>query len=175
LQYYNFYKTVDGGVIQSSTSTATLGALIFELSDLPEVTSFTNLFDQYQFVKVDLKFIPMTQLAIPGTTLTINPAIYTSVDYDDSATPSTINTVLNYQNVRVHQAGRPFTISFCPHSAQAGYSGTFVSFDNVARQWHDCGSTGVIHFGLKYAMPAYSNISAWQLLKTYTIRFKGCR
>jgi hypothetical protein len=169
-------KSVDKGIVQSSTSANTYGSLQFLLSDLNEVASYTAIFDQYRIRSLSICFIPNTTAAVSNATISsFAPVIYTAVDYDDNGTPSSLATVLNYANVRYHASGSNFTITFKPHISIAGFTGTFGGFVNEPAPWIDAASTNVQHYGLKYALPSASLISAWQCIARYTIDFRNIR
>jgi len=173
---YTFVKTIDKGIIQSSTSANTYGSLQFLANDLPEISSYANIFDQYRITQILLQFLPTITAAVPSATASnFAPVIYTAIDYDDNGTPSSLATVLNYSNTRFYSPGQRFKIAFRPHAAIAGYTGTFGAFVNVPAPWIDAASLTTQHYGIKYAMPSASFVSSWQLIASYTIQFRNVR
>jgi hypothetical protein len=173
---YTFVKTIDKGIIQSSTSANTYGSLQFLANDLPEISSYANIFDQYRLSQIVLQFLPVITAAVPSATASnFAPVIYTAIDYDDNGVPTSIATVLNYFNIRFYSPGQRFKIAFRPHAAIAGFTGTFGAYVNVPAPWIDCASLTAQHYGLKYAMPSASFVSSWQLIASYTISFRNVR
>lgn len=170
-------KNIDFGALSSSTSADTLGSYQFKLSDLPEVASYTGIFDQYRFRQVELMFMWTNQPVSATTTLVRSPPIYTSVDYDDNGTPASLATVLNYGNCRFHSHGKDFNVSFQPASIAASFlaAGTWTGADVKTGQWHDCAFQTIVHYGLKYALPSYNQISALQVIARFTIDFRNVR
>jgi hypothetical protein len=169
-------KSVDKGSLSSSTSADTLTSYAFKLNDLPEYASYTNIFDQYRIVKIELVFLWTNLMAVSGATLNRSPPIYTAIDYDDNGTPSSIAVVLNYGNVRIHQQDKPFTVAFKPGVAEGLWNGTsFGSYGNRTSPWIDCASADVLHFGVKAALPSYNTISSLQVIANYTVEFRNIR
>ena len=97
----------NGGVTTNAAS-----AFSFKLSDLPQYTDFTALFDQYKITGVKLDFIPFADnvswevasngptVAAPGGPLMI------ATDYDDVTLPASASEMLSRQNVKVIPVGR---------------------------------------------------------------------
>jgi hypothetical protein len=169
-------KLVDRSALTSSTSVDTLGSYAFRLTDLPEYASYTTIFDQYRFKRVELIFLPGTQPALPAATLQRAPSLYTAIDYDDNGTPASVATVLNYANCRLTPPGRKLVVSFKPHCAIGAYNGTnFSNYANSVNQWMDAASSDVYHYGVKTAMPSNNFISNWQVIAAYTIEFRNVR
>jgi hypothetical protein len=169
-------KSVDKGIIQSSVTVNSYGSLQFLLSDLNEVASYTAIFDQYRITSITLEFLPCSTAAVPNATASsFTPVMYTAIDYDDNGVPSSLATVLNYANVRYHQCGSRFKMTFKPHIAVAGYTGTFGGYVNIPAPWIDAASTNVQHYGVKYAMPTALVYSSWQCIARYTCQFRNIR
>lgn len=169
-------KIYDKGTLTGGAADV-LGSLTFQLNDLPEAASFTNLYDQYRVDRIDVEFVPLNRAVIAGTTALASGLLAVSVDYDDTGTPASLAVVLNYQNCKVTQAGRPFAISFEPHSASAAYvqAGTFTGYQNDARQWHDAASLTVLQFGLKYAITGSTYWPVWRVIARMHVSFKSPR
>lgn len=171
-------KLVDKGAITSSTSVDTLGGFAFSLSDLNEVTSFTNLFDQYKIIKIQVELIPLTIPATMNATGAFySTALLMAIDYDDSGTPASLQVVKNYQNVRIIPPGtqRVYKFAFEPHMALAAYSGSFTSYANLKPRWIDASSTGVVHYGLKYGVATSAVQVQFQVLTRYVVQFRNVR
>lgn len=150
---HNFYLSASRGAITTSTTIPAAGAITFILQDLPTYTDLVNLFDQYRILCVKVDFI------MGGTT---NPntgppgLVFTSLDYNDATAPASINEMVQYESSQVVPIGQYFERTVRPRSAVAAYSGVFTSFGNVYGQWYDASSSSVIHYGIKYFIPAIS-------------------
>jgi hypothetical protein len=168
-------KIVDKGSLSGGAADV-LSSLTFTLNDLPEVASFTNLFDQYRFDSIDVYFIPLTSRVLPASAALVSSGLLVSaVDYDDSGVPASLAVVLNYQNAKLHPAGTPHTISFVPHVAINTYTGAFGAFANASKQWIDAASQSVVHFGIKTAITGSSNWPTWRVICRYHVSFKSPR
>jgi hypothetical protein len=150
-EIHNFYLSASRGAITTSTTIPSAGALTFILQDLPAYTELTALYDQYRIMKVKVEFI------VTGATnpLTGPPGlILTALDYNDATTPASVNELVQYETVQSVPVGNYFERTLQPRSAVAAYSGVFTSFANVYAQWIDTASSSVVHYGIKYYIPA---------------------
>lgn len=154
-------------------------AITFKLSDLPQYTDFTNLFDQYAITGVQLDFIPFADniswdvpgngasIAFPGGPLLI------ATDYDDAALPASASEMLARQNVKVIPVGRRHKMYLRPKIAETANSTTVVS---RRAGWIDCDTPDSTHYGVKCWMTA-PNIPDtnfnYQVWATYYVKVKG--
>jgi len=170
---HNFHRGVDLGFITPSVTLETFTSYTFILSNLPDSTEFTSLFDQYRIMQVRVIFSPL----FTDTSATVAyPPIYTAIDYDDtnSVTGSQIN---EYDSVQFNTTGIYFERVFNPRVALAAYSGAFTSFGQPkAGFWIDCASPGVIHYGLKTVMPvAGAANQVWSVRAHVHLQFRESR
>jgi hypothetical protein len=155
-----------------------LAVLTPSLTTLDQATSFQALFDQYRITKVTMQFRPLysRQNFVPGSD--IPPLIYTVVDYDDGAVPSSLATLREYQNITVHECDS-FVVAFRPRIAMAAYGGAFTSYANMGNTWIDCASSGVLHYGLKIAITAglagQTHLQSWYLSVKLEVEFRNVR
>jgi hypothetical protein len=168
-------RMFDQGTLTSSTIADSFAQFTVGLSSLPNPTEFSTLFDQYRISRVEFSFWPLQTEAVNSTTAATS-GIVTVVDYDDSALLATIAAAFQYPNAVWHSAYKPFTLSFKPHLALAAYSGAFTSYANVKDQWIDVASSGVIHYGLKIAVPQSVGIAqSWRVIGKALIELKNIR
>lgn len=200
---YRYKQTITGNSIVSaavdniSQGTAIVtGGYYFQLNDLPQVTTFTGLYDQYKIDKIRISFIPCQQIvAIPTSTtaagVTVSSEVKTGnnsfgiygtvIDYDDaSVTSYTLQTFSEFATWRMNQVSSQkwHTRTFRPHIAVGAYaSGVFTGFTNKSNQWLDCASPTIQHYGIKlYAdiqataqTPAVSSTTALVCPQTWRI------
>lgn len=188
---YYFKRTFQPSNVNFSTTAQNL-TWKFSLSDLPNYTEFTTLYDQYQIAGVKVKFIPNnTQISIArlydnGTGSNVQyaaagvPQCITVLDYDDASALSAKGDYLQYQNCRMFNAVTPHKRYFRPHIASAVYqSAVFNGFANHKRSWIDVASASVEHYGMKMYMDSsaltINGLIAYQLYFTYYLKFKGVR
>lgn len=162
------------------TYTGTYGALSFKLSDLPNYTEFTNLYDEYRIKAVKLHFVPTSNSNVAqdtsGTTggQTSVPALYTWIDTDDNTAPTQLTQGQQFQTFKAHgMLDRMRVRSLVPEVSTALYSGSFTSYGQVKNQWIDNNSPSVVHYGLKYAiMNGTASYGALDIVATYYLEFR---
>lgn len=156
------------------------GVITFALTDLPDYTEFTALFDLYRLRKVVLTFRPAFNNATAGTAasapITYN---YTVIDYDDANALASDGIAQEYQTCQVHTNYEKFTRVVYPRLASAVYSGAFTSFASTGNtQWLDAASPGVLYYGLKYNIePSLQGTTTpvWYIDMKYYIELKNVR
>lgn len=163
-------------------TTESHGVFKFMLSDVPNSTEFTALFDKYRITGIKAQFFPRTntlsQNNLTGT-LTECPPILTVVDYDDAAATGDSNVLMQYENCRVHSEFKPFSVFFRPMIALATYSsGAFSGYSSSRKQWIDAASPDVEYYALKWASLTYAIANSttievnWDVVFTYYIECK---
>jgi len=156
-------------------------AFLFKLNDLTTFTEFTTLFDKYRITGIRAKFIPRINIfgnSDSSATNTEVPPIMSVIDYDD-ATAVDYTSLIQFENNKIHNEFKPFTLYFKPQVAAAFYaSGAFTSYGTVKNPWIDCNSGGVEYYGLKLATLQFSvsnnptNKPAWDVIFDYFMEFK---
>lgn len=171
-QYYGTLSQTDG----------TTASMFFRLSDIPNYTDFTSLYDQYRIVGIKVTLVncaPVNTNAFNVTTGLFNPytegALISAVDLDDAGA-ATVNQILEHDSCIIHGNGRKFTREFIPAVAQATYqSAGFTGYGSKQNMWIDTNSPAVEHYGLKIGVrnpgSALSS-SVYQLFVTYVLEFK---
>ncbi len=178
---YRFVRSAFYNTLTSSTG-ITLASGNFKLSDLPNYTDFTALFDRYRFVAVVARFIPTTQKTEVGSATSLigdNPIVYTVIDYDDSSTPLSLDELRQFDTAQSNQIGTYFERVLVPRAALGSYSGTFASYSQAPqRMWHDCNSPNIQFYGLKWASTAFSTsgtVALYQIEVDYIMEFSNPR
>jgi hypothetical protein len=143
-----------GKLVQSATS-AQFFTHYFQLFNLGNLNSYQTLFDQYRIKAAVITANPSITQVTAGTnpTITYLPRLYSVLDYDDSAPPSGINGLQQYDSCIVSPAGTSISRIIKPHVAIAAYGGSaFTSYANVEDQWIDIASNTVPHYGVKFGV-----------------------
>lgn len=138
----------------------------FALSDLPGVSDFTAMYDQYRLNAVKLMFYPnLTSAdANPIGTIETVPRAFFVIDYDDSTTLGTINTALEHQNVKIRQMHKPFSIFLRPKSLTEVYcSAVTTAYAPKKSQVLDMAYTDVPHWGVKILVDAVFTAQAFSM------------
>lgn len=166
----------------NAASNESHGVWKFTLADLTNYNEFTNLFDKYRITGIKARFFPRMNVnahSDVSATWTEIPPIMTVIDYDD-ATAGDYTVLQQYENVKIHNEFKPFSLYFKPLMAVATYGGAaFTSYGSGPKNmWIDCNSAGVEYYALKWATPIYSlgnndtHPPAWDVMFTYYIDFK---
>lgn len=129
----------------------------YALSDLPNYTEFTNLFDSYRIMAIKIKFIYTSNVTGQGSaTGPINPAVvlpicYTVVDHDDSVALTSQTDYEQYESCKVSRLDKPFTRYFKPCTTMMVYKDAVSTGYGISRrsQWMDCSQPGVPYYGFK--------------------------
>lgn len=145
---YKFHRTIEEAFdLTCDGINPTLGAFTFSLSQVPNSTNFTNLFDVYRITKVKVDWIPeyteLTDAALVSNA--VNVRFNTAIDLTDSSVPADVDTVLTYQ--QLHSTGITK-----PHSRQ--WVPTFLMGGLVpCTCWLPTSAPTQAHYGLKYGIP----------------------
>lgn len=148
----------------------------FRLSDLPDYTEYTNMFEQYRVNKVTLKITPMaTEVSAGGavsSTATQSAVIFHyCLDYDDAARPTAsaagVDALRQRSGYRMRNVyagnGKPIIISFSPKLLEEAYqSGVGTAYQPKKSSWIDEGYPNVLHYGVKCITESVSGGSAMQ-------------
>lgn len=161
------FEIIPSGSISNTTEieqqdTNTGLSFQFKLSDLPSVSEFGSLFDDYRINKVVLKLIPQitasnmpfneAQLGGSGTGTGRNPRVFYAADYDDNNVVSSIDVLRQYANVKVRQVvgNKPIKIIITPAISQEIYrTSTSTAYAPKWKQWLDLAYNDIPHYGIK--------------------------
>lgn len=134
------------------------GALSFKLSDLPDYSEF-SVFDEYRIKAVKVYFttgqnVSYTYWNTTGATADSKgmPMLLTCIDNDDAVVP-TYNAVLEHNTCRFHGNMATTRIRSCqPKVATEVYQAVTSGYTPKANQWINTASSGVPHYGIKFAL-----------------------
>lgn len=164
-----FDATITGGPL----------SLNFTLSDLPNVTDITNLFDYYKIKGVKLKFMYLSNFnsttQVPASAL---PMIHYCVDYDDSTSFASENQALERGNIHSRRLDKPFTYYIKPKAnAELYKTATTTGYAIKGSQWIDTNDNTVPHFGFKSYIQsgAGAYVTPLGVLKVYATYYLGLR
>jgi len=157
-------------------------ALGFQFNDLDQEASFAGLFDQYRFDKVELRLVPRDNspntmnTASPNATI---PQIMVAMDFDDSAAPSSMAYIRQYDNVQSASYGDGVIgVTLKPSYTPAVYSGgAFTGYSVESAGWIDAASNTVPHYGIKGVITALTGGSTqtcyWNIHAKYFLSFRN--
>lgn len=150
----------------SLTTSANGGAYSNSVYDF---TNVTGLWDQYRVYAIKCKYIPDYPNNVTATT-TYKP-IYSYIDYDSPTTASTTQTCVEYENCKIMNLYRPWTVyRRIPKTINPSGSGPVVSFG-----WMDLANPMTSgHLG--FVAVGASSLTTWgSMLVTYYVGLKDRR
>lgn len=133
-----YFSLIAGGAAAGSS-------LNFTLSQVPDYTDFTTLYDQYKIKAVKCTLIPRHTEVGLGTITQGN--MWSVLDYDDSAIPTSLDALLQYQNTKRTRMNQTHSRYLKPMVGTALAGGSTAPKRN---QWIDATNSGVEHRGIKF-------------------------
>lgn len=181
VQYFKRSVYVPGATQANSTATV-YGSSIFNLNAIPNATEFTNLYDQYKINLVKFQLIPRGNASDiqNGTTTGQSMGVFSAIDYDDNTAPTSIDELMQYQNMKMTRSHQIHKRVFKPRArinivgaAGAGVNGQIFGSRNP---WIDCNAPTVPHYCLKWALQQLPNgFQDYDLKVDYYLAFKNVR
>lgn len=175
-----FTRTAFFPAIFTATTTSAAGAgSQFRLSDLPSITEFTTLYDQYQIKGIKYTLIPKFSQAdlqiSSGSASAILGNVWSVIDYDDVNTPVALTELLQYQNLKRTRMDGVHSRYLVPKVNITMGANT----QPKARQWLDVAVTTTPHYGIKLWFDALSGVTnteiKYDLMVKYYLAFKNVR
>lgn len=157
------------------------GAYSFNLAGVPGNADFVTLYDQYKINFIKWTLIPRwTSVEMNPTTGSLNnsTSVMTVLDYDDVNTPTSIDQLTQYQNLRMTRGGTVHKRAFKPRMLQNVYRGALLpdGHASVKSQWNDVTYTDVVFYGVKYAIQENANLGQeFDLKIDYYLAMKNVR
>lgn len=175
---YKFTRIANQTNISQTGGIASAGAMIFRLSDVPNYTEFTNLYDQYRIKGVKVIFDFTSQEPNINASYNFIGKFYTAIDLDDNNTPSEVEI----QQMRYCKVRRPIgtvTRYLKPRALNTMYNDGVTSAYSLSpkKLWIDVAYPSVYHYSLKYfwtSMNASFNGLAYVTVKYY-LEFRNPR
>lgn len=183
VQYFKRSVYLSGNILSSITSDVFQG-LSFTLSQVPNNSEFTSLYDQYRINGIKWTLIPRGNTAeLTGAPPTVfqgqSTGIFSAIDYDDATAPTSINQLCEYQNMKMTRATQMHSRYIKPRVNLQGITnagtGAVGSTMNT-RGWLDVSQINVPHFGLKLALQQSVNYNLTYDVKIdFYLAFKNVR
>jgi hypothetical protein len=183
-----FFKQGDQHVLQvtknllvtasiAPSATFVSGGFAFTLNDLPELSSFTNLYEFWRLDSISLEFIPITTMVTVAASAQQCQPLLVALDYEGVSAPPNVNSLLDYTNLTIIPVNKRKKISFRPRALIGATNGSTIQ-SGISEQspWIGVGTTGIQHYGVRYGIAAsttQSNGYAWAVYAKYFVSFKG--
>lgn len=177
-----FKRRFNKGTLTLNNLAEVFQAYTFKLSDLPNYTEFTNLFDRYRICKVAVHLIPQwtnSDLNPVTTTERVNPAIYSVVDTTEDAAPTSLNEMYEYSNCKITRGGRIHKRYFTPSVLTSAFeSGASTAYIPKFKQWLTTDDPATPHYCMKIAADKTSTSSnnfTIRVMMTYYLQCKNIK
>jgi len=172
-------KWVDKGAVTSTSTASGLYGFVFQLSEIPDYTSFTNIFDQFKLDLVEVSIRPLTLPSAPGTAIAYAD-MWLAVDYDDGSSPASVAVVQNYSNSIIVSPGKIANIKLHPTVntvVNNNFTSTLANSGGVQRIWINTLNSDMAWNGIKIAVTqsTSTNLTAWRVLCRYHLSFRSSR
>lgn len=171
---HNFTRYANLGTFSVDSVLGAVGAYDFKLSDVPNTADFTNIFDMYKINAVLISFIPVMTENVSLSTVN-NPAnvrLFTAIDYNNAATPSSVDTIREYQTAK-------WTSIFKIHTRYVPKPQILDGSSYSVSPWVATSSPSTPWYGIKFAVdPTLSTVSTQTLFRVeakYYLSFKQVR
>lgn len=170
-------------LVQNS-ATPVFVAIAFNLSDIAQYSSFSNLFDQYRIDKVVLRFYTrntaISVFNVSGANAGV-PMGYVTLDLDDSSAPTSVDQLRQYDKCVSFTGATSFDITLTPRPTAALFAGgAFSGYSTPdVEPWIDVANTAVSHYGIKMAIGALTATTTsawvWDIEAHYWLSFRNTR
>lgn len=130
-------------------------SLYFTLNDLPQMASYSALFDCYRINKAVLKLTPFltgltTSNIATGTTATFDECMVTVLDFDDSTQLTSLSAAEEYETYKMTPSYKEHTRTLVPAVSSVAYKTALTfGYTQKTKQWVDIANPEVPHYGVK--------------------------
>jgi hypothetical protein len=169
------------------TATDAFFSLQFSLSDLPQASSWSALYDAYRIKAARLRMMPeanvlplASNLGAATTAVAKAQNLHTAFDYDDAVVPTSLNQIMEYESFEVTRSTDDLDRDLSPRVATAVYDGVSTGYSQPGGPiWLDMAKQDIPHYGIKGAIVSSGttqNIqNIWNVYVTLVIELKQIR
>lgn len=176
VQYFTRTSYQLSGYSVAAGAAAAGFARVFRLSACPNVSEFTNLYDQYQIKGVKISLIPRYTMTQSGAPLAAIGNVWSALDYDDASAPTSVDQLLQYQNVKRTQMNRVHSRFLRPCIANEIFNtGIATAYAPKRNTWIDCTSDTVEHYGIKLWIDSSQAGVTFDVQVKFYLAFKNVR
>jgi len=159
------------------------GYITFQLNEIPTSSEFTSLYDQYKIAAVKLEIIPrynvgQSAAAVGAGTYPWIGQVFTALDYDGGAALTTVNQLMEYQNVHMTRTTNIHKRYLKPRLLNNLDNQGIGAAHNPIKSFVDSAFPGVVHYGVRYSIPQFaplSDVIKFDIVKTFYLKFKNVR
>lgn len=177
VQYFKRTRFYPASLSVAAAATNFQG-VAFTLGDLPDVTDFTALYDQYKILGVKVQWLPRGNSSELATAGNIS-RFFSVIDRDDDATPSSIDQLCQYESLKVTNSTSLHKRYFKPSVRREIATGLGTTASEVAMSpWIDVTNTNVKHYGCKIAVQGPNAVGTqifYDAMVTMYLAFRNVR
>lgn len=148
-----FLGQINTQVTSTGVTSNYSGGFAFRLSDLPNVSEYAALYDQYKITGIKFKVMPKSDnLAQAANSNTISGfgQIITVIDNDDAIAPTNKDDLLQYRTCKVTGPARKHSRYIVPKMLNTVYrTGLTSAYNSISCKWLDMSITDVPTYGIK--------------------------
>jgi len=139
-----------GSVTSSTSATVYLGQQ-FQLSQLPNATAFTTVFDEYRIEEIEYTLQPRANMSTNQQQIAPVGCV---LDWDDAVAPTSFDVLRQYATYRQTLGTESFVRRFQPAVSREFYNGPSLPSGQgrIMSPWIDVAFDQVPHYGLKLAI-----------------------
>lgn len=155
------------------------GAVTYSLGNVANYGEFVSLYDRYKIKAVRTDFVWLRRNDHASSYSSTFPTVYSLIDYNDDAVPTSTNQMLEYGKCRtkVFNDNRNIvSVYFRPKMActVTDWQGGATTGVNLPEYWISS-STSPKHFGLKYGVSGLWTQDIIEVYHTYYLAFKDSK
>lgn len=151
VQYFTRQRYVTSFIVVPPGAGATGFATSFKLNDLVNSSEFTQLYDQYMIKGIKVSLIPRYSQNPSAPVPAQGGNVWSVLDYDDVTAPTTIDTLMQYQNVKRTRTHMVHSRYFKPAvAAEIFNTGLTTNYNPKKNVWLDCNLDTTEHYGIKW-------------------------
>lgn len=180
------YAPTNSGLLTGPTNPAASDmffSLYFQLGDLPQVSTFSALFDAYRINAVKVTFSPVTNTQSVATTTSagatsaaVTQDLETVIDYDDSTVLTAETDLFQYESYKTTPFNRIHSRYLKPKLSEVVYktSGALMGYGQ-AHKWVDIANTDVAHYGIKGYCKSWGSANLQQQWRVKVKMYLECK
>lgn len=155
------------------------GQITFALSEVPNYSEFTALFERYRLTGVALRYRLTRTDDSTASLKGYIPTLVAVKDYDDSSTPTSFNELCQYPQAKtmVFASDKTYYRQFIRPACQTATYRTALStgYSPSWTTWIATVNPDVPHYGMKYAWEKLYQGHQLEIECCYYLRFRGTK
>lgn len=169
-QVHMFKRIVNLGTYTASITSGATPTIVpvkkafsFQLNDLPNISEYASLFDQFKITGIKFRVVPRTSMTtqgvVTGTVSTVGYGqVVTAIDFDDAVNPSSKDELLEFGSAKYTASSKIHQRYFSPKVLNAVWVNVVsTGYAPAKAPWIDLQNTNLPHYGIKLWIDAPEN------------------